>query len=312
MTSKVDRRIHHEPVLYQEIIHALRPRSPGLYVDCTLGLGGHSRGILEASIPEGRLLGLDLDPEAIAAARETLSPFSKRITLVQAAFSTLEEQVRALKWKHVQGIVIDLGASSLQLDTPERGFSFTSDGPLDMRFDPFASIKAADIVNELPRNELAELLRRYGEEKNALKVAAAIEETRPIHTTQRLASIVTKAKTGWRRSIHPATQTFQALRIAVNDELSELEHTLPQAIRVLTPGGRLAVTSFHSLEDRIVKQFFRREAQDCICPPEQPICNCTHVASIKEINRRPIRPSSEEVQRNPRSRSARLRVIERL
>ena len=302
----------HEPVLYQEIILALRPRDGGFYVDGTVGAGGHAWGILEASSPSGKLLGLDLDPQALDLAQERLSPFEDRATLVRASYTTLGVQLESLGWDSVQGILLDLGLSSMQLDTPERGFSLRSDGPLDMRFDPQAEIKAADLVNNLPEAELADLIYRFGEERRSRQVARAIVAARPLHTTEELKGIVTKVVGRGKSRIHPATRTFQALRIATNKELEAVTTVLPEAMRALSLGGRLAVISFHSLEDRIVKQFFKRESRDCICPSQQPVCTCEHQASLKVITRKPIRPEQIEVDANPRARSALLRIAEKL
>lgn len=302
----------HQPVLYQEIILALEPKPGGIYVDGTLGAGGHAWGILQASEPDGRLLGLDLDPVALAIASERLAVFGDRAILRQASFTTLQEQLTAVGWEFVDGILLDLGLSSMQLDTPERGFSFQADAPLDMRFDPRNPQTAADLVNNLPEGELADVLYQFGEEHRSRQIARAIVRERPVSTTKELAEIVARASRSRKRGIHPATRTFQALRIAVNRELQALEEVLPLAVAALRPGGRLAVIAFHSLEDRIVKQYFRLESRDCICPPEQPICTCEHQASLKEIVRRPIRPTEAEIERNPRARSARLRVAERI
>lgn len=303
---------HHLPVLYQEIIHALQPASPGLYIDGTVGAGGHAWGILQASSPEGRLLGLDLDPQALALASQRLSSFGDRAILRLASYTTLAEQAHELGWSGVQGIVLDLGVSSMQIDTPERGFSFQAEGPLDMRFNPTAPVTAADLVNQLPEQELADIIWRYGEERLSRRIARAIVQSRPLSTTRQLAEIVAKAVGGHPGRIHPATRTFQALRIAVNQELETLEETLPKAVATLAPGGRLAIISFHSLEDRIVKQFFHRESRDCICPPEQPVCVCGHQATIREIARHPLQATEAEIKENPRARSARLRVAEKL
>ena len=301
----------HRPVLYKEIIHGLQPRQEGLYVDCTVGAGGHARGILEASTPDGRLLGLDVDPQALHLAHQRLADFASRVTLVQASYTTLLEQLEGLGWVRVDSILLDLGVSSMQLDTPQRGFSFMHDAPLDMRFDPRNPVKAADLVNGLSEKELADILYRYGEERRAYQVAHSIVRARPVHTTAHLAAIVSKAISSRRVGFHPATRTFQALRIAVNHELESLESVLPQAVAALKPGGRLAVISFHSLEDRIVKQFFRQESRDCLCPPRQPICICEHHASLNELTRHPIRPQAAESDSNPRARSARLRIVEK-
>lgn len=311
MNADWDGNTPHVPVLYQEIIHALRPHSPGRYVDATVGAGGHAFGILQTSAPEGLLLGLDLDPQALEIASRRLSAFESRATLRQASYTTLQLQLAALGWDAVDGIVIDLGVSSMQIDTPERGFSFLMDGPLDMRFSPDQPTLAADLVNDLPETELADLIYRYGEEKLSRRIARAIVHSRPLNTTAQLADLIVRATGGKRGRIHPATRTFQALRIAVNHELQALEEFLPQAVRALTPGGRLAVISFHSLEDRIVKQYFRLESRDCICPPDQPVCTCGHKASVTEINRHPIEASAEEASQNPRARSAKLRIIEK-
>jgi 16S rRNA (cytosine1402-N4)-methyltransferase len=302
----------HLPVLYHEIIHALCPLTQGFYVDGTVGAGGHAWGILEASSPHGKLIGLDLDPQALALARNKLEPFGERAILIQASYTTLEAKVRSLGWPPIDGVLLDLGVSSIQLDTPERGFSFRMEAPLDMRFDPGGYVTAADLVNGLPENDLADLVFRYGEEKRARQIARAIVNRRPLHTTLQLADVISTVVRFERGKIHPATRTFQALRIAVNDELQSIETVLPQAMDVLKPGGRLAVISFQSLEDRIVKRYFRHESMDCICPPKQPICSCGHKATLREISRKPIRPEDGEVITNPRARSARLRVAEKL
>ena len=303
----------HHPVLYNEIISALQPRSGCSYVDGTVGAGGHAWGILEASSPDGRLLGLDLDPQALQLAGERLSLYGERVTLVQDSYASLLKQVEIMGWESVEGILLDLGVSSMQLDSPERGFSFQSDAPLDMRFDPRRAETAADLVNSLPEKELANIIFRYGEERQSRRIASAIVKARPITTTRQLSQVVSRVTgTSKQRRIHPATLTFQALRIAVNRELEALESFLPQAVTALSPGGRLAVIAYHSLEDRIVKQYFRQESQDCICPPRQPVCTCGHRASLTEITRRPVVPQESEVERNPRARSARLRVAEKL
>ncbi len=302
----------HLPVLYHQVIRYLQPRPGGRYVDGTLGAGGHAYGILKASAPDGLLLGLDVDPQALALAQEYLSPFGERAILREASYTTLAEQLRVLGWSSVEGIVLDLGLSSMQLDTPERGFSFQKDAPLDMRFSPRTPQTAADLVNTLPEADLADIIYRYGEERRSRRVARAIVAARPIRTTRQLAEVVARVTHSGRPGVHPATRTFQALRIAVNQELVNIETVLPQAIAALNPGGRLAVISFHSLEDRIVKHYFRQESRDCICPPRQPVCTCGHTAQVRVLTRKPVVAQAKEIEQNPRARSARLRVVEKL
>ena len=302
----------HKPVLYQEIIHALQPRSGGRYVDGTLGAGGHARGILEACAPDGQLLGLDVDPQALAITRETLAPYEDRIHLAQASHITLGEQLASLKWDGVDGIVLDLGASSMQFDNPERGFSFMQDGPLDMRFGINVTMRAEEIVNTFDEKELTEIIFKYGEDRDARRIARAIVNSRPLHTTGQLVAAIEKASPRRGDRVHPATQTFQALRIVVNEELAAVEKTLPQAVASLKTGGRCAVISFHSLEDRIVKEFFRGQSRDLINPPYERIYEVERGAVVKLVNKKPILPSAEEMKDNPRSRSAKLRVIEKL
>jgi 16S rRNA (cytosine1402-N4)-methyltransferase len=302
----------HIPVLYHEVIWALCPRDGGLYVDATVGAGGHALGILDASSPGGLLLGIDLDPAALALAEERLSPYADRAILRQASYTTLLKQVKELGWTQVDGVLLDLGVSSMQLDDLDRGFSFRGQAPLDMRFNPDGLVTAADLVNGLPEKDLADLIYRYGEERRSRQVARAIVVNRPISSTVELAALISRAVKPGQDGIHPATRTFQALRIATNDELHNLEKVLPQAVESLTSGGRLAVIAFHSLEDRIVKNYFRQESQDCICPAKQPICTCGHRASIRQITRQPIRPEKSEALANPRARSSRLRVAEKL
>jgi 16S rRNA (cytosine1402-N4)-methyltransferase len=306
-------QVPHDPVLYHDILLALRPHQAGQYVDCTLGAGGHAWGILQASSPDGRLLGLDVDPQALAIARERLAGFGDRAIIVQSSYTGLSEQLQRIGWQGVDGVLLDLGVSSMQFDTPERGFSFQVEAPLDMRFDPRNPVSAGDLVNTLAEKELADLIFRYGEERKSRQIARAIVNARPVKTTRELAEIITRTQPqrGHGHHLHPATRTFQALRIAVNQELDAVETVLPQAVAALRSGSRLAVISFHSLEDRIVKQFFRREAKDCICPPRQPVCTCGHRSSIIEIHRSPIRPQETEIQKNPRARSALLRVAEK-
>jgi 16S rRNA (cytosine1402-N4)-methyltransferase len=302
----------HTPVLYHEVLHALNPQDRGLYVDGTIGSGGHACGILHASSPGGFLLGLDLDPGALSLADKNLTQFADRVILKQASYTTLSQWIEDLGWPPVDGILLDLGVSSMQLDEMNRGFSFRGDAPLDMRFNPNGLVSAEDLVNGLPERELADLIYQFGEEKKSRQVAKAILENRPVHTTGELAEIVSRVVQPSSDGLHPATRTFQAIRIATNDELRNLERVLPIAVNSLASGGKLAVIAFHSLEDRIVKNYFRRENQDCICPPKQPLCTCGHSASLKVITRRPIRPEEPEIKKNPRARSSRLRVAEKL
>lgn len=300
----------HEPVLLEEVLAALAPRPGRRYIDGTVGSGGHARAVLDRSAPDGRLLGIDLDPFAVAQARRALTEYGDRLVLLQGNFAWIGEIARQHNFAPVDGILLDLGLSSLQLEAPERGFSFQADGPLDMRFDPRHGPSAADLVNGLPESELADIIYRYGEERRARRIARAIVEARPLRTTGELAHLVSRVVKR-SRGIHPATRTFQALRIAVNRELENLERALPAAVDLLAAGGILAVISFHSLEDRIVKRFFVEQAAGCVCPPELPVCTCGRVPRLRILTRKPIRPNAAEVERNPRSRSARLRVARR-
>jgi 16S rRNA (cytosine1402-N4)-methyltransferase len=302
----------HTPVLYQQVLSALRPSAGSRYIDGTVGAGGHAFGILEASAPEGQLLAIDRDKEALEVARRRLAPFGDRVHLRHGSFENMRQHVQGLGWASVHGVLLDLGLSSMQLADGERGFSFQRTGPLDMRFDRSQGVRAVDLINNLDREALADLIYRYGEEHQARRIAEAIVAARPLETTEELAHLVMQALKGRRGRIHPATQTFQALRIAVNDELSALRQGLEQAVKILEPGGRLVVIAFHSLEDRIVKRYLRRETRECICPPEQPICTCDHEPRVRLLTRSPIRPDQAEREANPRSRSARLRAAERI
>jgi 16S rRNA (cytosine1402-N4)-methyltransferase len=301
----------HQPVLLKTIITALQPKPLGRYIDGTLGAGGHSSTILDECAPNGELIGFDLDPQALALARERLAVYGERAHIVQASYTTMKTEADKLGWNAVDGILLDFGVSSMQLDTPTRGFSFLHDGPLDMRFSPQASQSAADLVNNLTEFEIADIIFRFGEERLSRKIARVIVNHRPIQTTGELSDLILK-NIGKNERIHPATRTFQALRITVNDELESIETVIPIAVSMLKAGGRLAVISFHSLEDRLVKEYFRRESIDCICPPRQPICTCKHKACIKEINRKPIVADETEKQENSRARSAKLRIAEKL
>jgi 16S rRNA (cytosine1402-N4)-methyltransferase len=302
----------HIPVLYQAVLTALNPKPGEHYIDCTLGAAGHAAGILEQSAPDGQLLGLDRDPQAIAIAQQRLADYGERAFIQQRSFADLDEALKSVGWHTVDGILFDLGLSSMQIDSPERGFSFRYEAPLDMRADPRQELTASHLVNEWPQAELADILARFGEERAAKRIAQHIVDHRPIQTTLELADVVERAAGRRRGRIHPATKTFQALRIAVNQELANLEIGLEKAIQRLAPGGRLVVISFHSLEDRIVKHTMRRESQDCICPPEQPVCTCDHEPRLKLVSRRSIRAEADEIEANPRARSASLRVAERI
>jgi len=300
----------HVPVLYREVLTGLQVRPGGRYIDATIGAGGHATGILETSTPDGRLLGIDADPEAVTFAQHILQRFGDRAVVVASNFRDLRDVAVANSFEQVDGVLMDLGFSSRQLAAAERGFSFDQDGPLDMRLNPNQGQTAAELINDLSETELADLIWRYGEERYSRRIARAIVAARPVTTTRELAELVAR-RVGRREKIHPATRVFQALRIAVNDELGALAEALPQARDLLRPDGRLAVIAFHSLEDRVVKQFYQQETRDCICPPEVPSCVCGHRATLGVVTRKPIRPSDEEVKANPRSRSARLRIAHR-
>ena len=306
----------HKPVLLEECLDALAIRPDGIYVDGTLGRAGHSLEIAKR-LTSGRLIGIDRDETAIGAAGERLAPYAERVTLVQSNFSALDAVLKNLGIDGADGMLFDLGVSSPQLDTPERGFSYMHDAPLDMRMDQTAALTAREVVNEWSCEELRRILSVYGEERYAPQIAKAIvkvREEKPIESTAALAEIIKRAMPpqALREKQHPAKRSFQAIRIAVNDELGELPPMLEAAERHLKPGGRLAVITFHSLEDRIVKQSFHEMAQGCTCPPEFPVCICGKTPKVKLITHKPITSSSEELNDNPRARSAKLRVCEKL
>jgi 16S rRNA (cytosine1402-N4)-methyltransferase len=299
----------HEPVMLAEVLSALNVQPGGRYVDCTLGGGGHSEAILERSQPGGTLVAIDADPDAIARAERRLARFAGKFELVNANFENIGEVCRRLEFAPVNGVLLDLGLSSDQLERG-RGFSFQHDEPLDMRFGR-SGVSAADIVNSYSEHDLADLIYRYGEEPANRRIARRLVEARPIGTTTQLAKAVEQA-VGRRanRKTHPATRTFQALRIAVNQELDVLAAALPQAHGLLGFGSRIAVLSYHSLEDRIVKDYFRRESRDCVCPPGLPECRCGHKATLRAVTKGAQKPSLSEVAANARARSARLRAAE--
>jgi len=302
----------HRPVMLNEVIEALQVEPGKRYVDCTLGSGGHAEAILKRIMPYGQLLGIDTDIEAINLARSRLANYAGSIIIVHDNFANLSTICKENNFLPVHGILIDLGVSTTQLDAPDRGFSFRYDACLDMRFNRAEKLTAADIVNTFPEEELNRLIRTYGEERHSRQIVHNIVKNRPIVSTLHLARVVEQV-TGHRRGrIHPATRTFLALRIAVNHELENLAAVLKQAVECLESGGRLVVISYHSLEDRIVKQFINRESKGCICPPGTPVCQCNHVPRLKIISKKPIRPSSNEIGANPRSRSAKLRIAERI
>ena len=302
----------HRPVLVRETVEALAVQPGGRYIDCTLGGGGHAAVILEQSAPGGQLLGIDADPDAIRIARTRLESYSASLLLVNENFSKLQSICHKYDFSPVHGILFDLGLSSFQLNGDARGFSFQHEAVLDMRLSPDQELTADDIVNQFPEGELAHLIKMYGEEIYNRRIARRIVQERPIETTLQLAQIIEQAVGGRRGKIHPATKTFQALRIGVNNELDNLEAALKQAVDILGFAGRLVVISYHSLEDRIVKRFMQRESRDCVCPPGTPSCVCGHTAKLRLINKRIITPSTLEVELNPRSRSARLRAAERI
>lgn len=303
----------HQPVLLQQVITGLNLQPDHRVIDCTVGAGGHATAILEKITPAGRLLGLDRDPTALTIAETQLTSFKERVILAQTNFDQITDVAAKHQFQPVNAILADLGVSSMQLDQAERGFSFMQPGPLDMRMSPQAIQSATDLVNTLPEKNLADTIYKYGEERKSRRIARAIVYARPIETTTHLAETIIKAiGRPPHQKIHPATRTFQALRIAVNDELGALERFLPQAVALLAPRGRLAVISFHSLEDRIVKRFFKQEAQDCLCPPRQIPCVCGHQASVEIITKKPLTATQEEIEANPRARSAKLRIAQRL
>jgi 16S rRNA (cytosine1402-N4)-methyltransferase len=302
----------HKPVLLNKTVEALQAQPGKRYVDCTLGSGGHALAILEKILPDGQLLGIDSDPEAINMVKTRLADYVSSTIIINDNFANLETICRENNFLPVHGILFDLGLSSTQLEISERGFSFQHDGPLDMRFSPKQELTAADIVNNLTEDKLSQIIKNYGEERYSKRIARYIIKSRPIISTLQLASTIEKATGSHHGRIHPATRTFMALRIVVNHELENLAAALKQSINCLDHQGRLVVISYHSLEDRIVKQFMLRESKGCICPPGTPICQCGHIPSLKIVSKKPITPSLTEIKLNFRSRSAKLRVAERI
>lgn len=307
----------HISVLYDEVLHYLQPRSGGVYADGTLGGAGHARGILESSAPDGILLGFDRDREALTAAAERLAVFGDRVRLFHENYADLSAVLAREGIASIDGLLLDVGVSSHQLDKAERGFSFQQDAPLDMRMDGSTGRSAADLVNSLSEKELEQVLWDFGEERWARRIAAMIVAARteaPVTTTARLVDLVKGAipRARWEARLHPATRTFQALRIAVNDELHSLERGLAAGIESLKKGGRIVVISFHSLEDRIVKNVFNEYARGCICPKSVPRCVCGKVPVLRKLTGKPVIAGPEEIAANPRSRSAKLRAAEKL
>ena len=304
----------HEPVLLQPVLEYLQPnRANGTFVDATVGLGGHAEALLERH-PEVRLVGIDRDPEALERSRQRLSRFGDRVTLVRGRHESLIDILKQSNVDSASGLLADLGVSSMQLDDAARGFSFRFEGPLDMRMGSEGR-SAADLVNTLDEHELTRIIRDYGEERMAGGIARAIVKARseePIATTARLSAVIRTVKKPRYNEIDPSTLTFQALRIATNEELVGLDKFVDDAVSVLESGARVAIISFHSLEDRIVKRAFRRLEGECTCPPNMPVCGCGAKALIKILTGRPVTASEEEERRNPRSRSAKLRVAERI
>jgi|RhiMetdeSRZDD1v2_1073273.scaffolds.fasta_scaffold10262_6 16S rRNA (cytosine1402-N4)-methyltransferase len=306
----------HRPVLLEETMKFLAPERGGLFVDCTVGLGGHSEAILQSS-EETRVVGIDLDPEALSYARQRLAPFGPRFRAFQANFRQIYLVLSEAGERYPQGILADLGVSSLQFDSTERGFSFRFDAPLDMRMNPASGEDtAADLLRKLPEEEIANIIFEFGEERHSRRIARRIvqrrEQGKPVTTTKELADLVQSVQPKKHYQIHPATRTFQALRIAVNHELDGLGKFIETAVDLLTPGGCFVGISFHSLEDRVLKREFRRLTGHCDCPPRQPVCSCGARQVVEILTRRPITPKADEVDANPRARSAKLRACRKL
>ncbi|MBU7005644.1 16S rRNA (cytosine(1402)-N(4))-methyltransferase RsmH [Phosphitispora fastidiosa] len=307
---------HHVPVMLDEVMTYLNLRQGGTYVDCTLGGGGHTTEIIKKIQPGGRVIGIDQDPNALEAARKRLESFGSSIVYVHSNYYRLKEIFAELNLGEADGVLFDLGVSSHQLDEGERGFSYMQDAPLDMRMNPGDLLTAEQIVNEKTEDELTGIIRDYGEENWARRIARFIVDhraKRPIHTTGELVEIIKKAvPAGARREgPHPAKRTFQALRIAVNDELNRFKKALYEAVDILRPGGRVCVISFHSLEDRIAKEVFREMAKTCVCPPGLPVCMCNKKQQVKVLTGKPVLPTQEELKANPRARSSKLRAAEK-
>ena len=299
--------------MVDEVLAALEVRPGGRYIDCTVGEGGHALAVLSSVEPAPRLLGMDLDAQALSVARERLGRFGEKVSLAHGSFADLDRLANEHGFQRADGVLFDFGVSALQIESDDRGFSFSRPGRLDMRFDRRQKLTAHDLVNKRTERELADIIFRFGEEPRARRVARGIVQARPVATGTELAGVIARVTGASRRlRTHPATRTFQALRIAVNRELENIRAGLDQAVEVLAKGGRVVAISYHSLEDRLVKRFMTQEASSCTCPPGAPQCVCGHSPTLRLVTRRVTRPSAEEVGSNPRARSARLRVAERL
>lgn len=305
----------HRPVMVEAVLKLLDPRQGGRYVDGTVGDGGHALALLEATAPAGRVLGIDRDPAMVERATRRLERYGERLMLRQGDYREIAHHLDQVGWKEVDGVLLDLGLASYHLETAERGFSFSHDGPLDMRYEPAQTLTARQVVNTWAVEDLAALFREHGEGRDATRIARAIGQARtvkPLERTGELSELIVLAKGAVAGDVHPATRAFQALRCAVNEELSGLGEALEEAVEYLSEGGRLVAIAFHSLEDRIVKETFRRLERGCVCPPSFPVCRCGRKPKVARLTKRPLRPSAEEVACNPRSRSARLRACRKL
>lgn len=304
----------HIPVLYRQTLDSLALKAGGVYVDGTLGGGGHTEGILQAITPDGRVIGIDRDDTAINATSARLAGYGSRFMAVHDSFHNVKAIAQSLELAPLDGALLDLGVSSVQFDTGERGFSYREDAPLDMRMDRRQALSAQEVVNTYSQQELTRILYEYGEERWAARIVTLILENRPIQTTGQLVNIIDRAIPAKvrRQGPHPARRTFQALRIEVNQELDPLPGVLKDFVSLLKPGGRMAVITFHSLEDRLVKNTFRELENPCVCPPSAPICICGKKRQVRKVDKKPIAPTEQEIEQNPRSRSAKLRVVEKL
>ncbi len=304
--------IQHIPVMVPEVLKYLKVSAVGRYIDCTLGEGGHTKSILEASNPGGEVLGIDADHEAIEVSKNRLERYGERFIFENSNFKNIKKIAMKSNFVPCHGILFDLGVSSLQLDKESRGFSFRRKAPLDMRFSINQTLTAEEVLNTFSESEISDILYQYGEERQSRKIARLIVENRPLSNADQLSNLIKKNIKQTNYKINPSTKTFQALRIYINEELNSLTQALEQSLEILEVGGRMAVISYHSLEDRIVKNYFKKESKYCICPPNIPECDCGHIPKLKVITKKPVSPSQSEIDANKRSRSAKLRVIERI